>query len=518
MGLSIIDDAKKSMGLTEISNVEKSAENYEEKVSDDLKKDEFDERYIKWFSEISNKDVNTAGGKGASLGEMFVHKFPVPPGFVITAQSFGIFMGQGGLKEKVNDIIKSVDMEDTGELQKASKEIRELIEKQEMPKDLKDEIIEAYRILSSEKIEEKGVSQDALNILKNAQEPIFVSVRSSATTEDLAEASFAGQQDSFLNIKGDSSLIEHVKKCFSSLYTARAIYYRNRKGFKEGEALLAVVIQKMVDSEKSGVVFSRNPMTMGDDVIIEAVYGLGEGIVSGRIKPDHYTASRDLKVKDIKVADKKIAIVRTGSGSNEIVKLSPEKSKTQVLTNGEILELADLAIKLENHYKKPQDIEFAVESHKVYIVQSRPVTTLIKCEEKPTEKISGNIILEGLGSSPGIGVGVVKIINSMEDLHKIKKGDVLVTTMTNPDMVVSMQKSSAIVTDEGGMTAHASIVSREMGIPCVVGTGEATTILKDGMKITVDGTNGRIYEGEVAKTQLAQVKKAVEVSKVKLKN
>jgi len=490
---------------------------YEDIVSEEMSKgDEFDDKYIKWFSELSNKDIAIAGGKGASLGEMFNNKFPVPLGFVITAQAFGIFIEQNGLKEKIKNIVESIDFEETKELQDASKEIRGLIEEKEIPDDLRAEILEAYHILGSEKIDEKGVSQDALNILKNAQEPIFVSIRSSATTEDLAEASFAGQQESFLNVKGDTSLIEYVKRCFSSLYTARAIYYRNRKGFKEGQSLLAVVIQKMVDSEKSGVIFSRNPLNLSDEVVTEAVYGLGEGIVSGKIKPDYYTATRDLKVKSTKVADKKIAIVRTGAGKNEIVRLSPERSKTQVLTNGEILEITDLAIKLEDHYKKPQDIEFAFESRKLYILQSRPITTSIK-EGQKAESISGNVLLEGLSASPGIGVGIVKIINSMDDLPKIKKGDILVTTMTNPDMVVSMQKSAAIVTDEGGMTSHASIVSREMGIPAIVGTGDATEILKDGMKITVDGNTGKIYEGEAAKAQMAEVKKAVEVSKIDLK-
>jgi pyruvate,water dikinase len=492
-------------------------EGEKEVIKEFTKEETFDDKYIKWFSEISNKDIAIVGGKGASLGEMFNNKFPVPPGFVITAQAFGMFMERAGLKEKIADIIERIDFEETEELQSASKEIRSLMEEQEIPDELRKEILEAYHILSSDKIDEKGVSEDALSILKNAQEPIFVSVRSSATTEDLVDASFAGQQESFLNIKGDSKIIDYIRRCFSSLYTARAIYYRNKKGFKEGQSLLAVVIQKMVDSEKSGVIFSRDPLTLNENVVLEAVYGLGEGIVSGKIKPDHYSASRELKVESVKVADKKIAIVRTGSGTNEIVKLSDERSKTQVLTNGEILELTDLAIKLENHYKKPQDIEFAIEAKEVYIVQSRPITTKIPATKRKEGSISGNVILEGLGASPGIGVGVVKIIHSMEDLPKIKKGDVLVTTMTNPDMVVSMQKSAAIVTDEGGMTAHASIVSREMGIPAIVGTGDATTVLKEGMKITVDGSEGKVYEGAVAETQVAEIKKAVDVSKVKLK-
>jgi len=479
------------------------------------RKTDFSEKYIRWFSQLNNKDVPLVGGKGASLSEMYNNKFPVPPGYMVTSKAFDFFLEKEKLKPAISEILSVVDLEDTEALENASKKIRMLMESKELPKELEDEIIESYHFLSSEELNEEEISKDALNILRNAQEPIFVSVRSSATTEDLATASFAGQQDSFLNIKGSDNLIEHIKKCFSSLYTSRAIYYRNKKGFKEGESLLAVVVQKMVDSEKSGVVFSRNPMDLSEDIIIEAVFGLGEGIVSGRIHPDNHVVSRDLKIKKTKVSDKKIAVVRKSSGKNAVVELSPTKSKAQVLTNGEVLELADYAIKLENHYKKPQDIEFAIEEKKVYIVQSRPITTLDIKEQ--IGEITGKPILEGLGASPGVGVGVVKIIENISDLPKIKKGDVLVTKMTNPDMVVSMQKSVAIVTDEGGMTAHASIVSREMGIPAVVGTRQATSLLKDGMKITVDGSTGRVFEGEVAKTSQVEIKPAVKTHKIKLK-
>ena len=503
---AIISNAQKSSEVFSKNN--KSKDFYSENSANP-------EDYILWFSDISNRDVKTAGGKGASLGEMFNNKFPVPPGFVITAQAFDYFITNAGLKKKISDILEKVDVQETEELNNISKQIRKLIEEQKIPRELESEILEAYRILSSEKIDKHGISLDALNILKNSQEPIFVSVRSSATTEDLADASFAGQQESFLNVKGEHSLIEKIKKCFSSLYTPRAIYYRKKKGFAEGESLLAVVIQKMIDSDKSGVVFSRDPVNLDDNIVVEAVFGLGEGIVSGKIKPDNYKVSRDLEIKGIKIADKKIAVVRTGSGEDGIVKLSSEKSKTQVLTNSQIKLIAEYVIALEEHYKKPQDVEFAIETGDVYIVQSRPITTLKPRAHSKT--ISGNIILEGLGSSPGIGSGIVRIIKSMDDLPKIKKGEVLVTEMTNPDMVVAMQKSTAIVTDEGGMTAHASIVSREMGIPAVVGTNNATSVLKDGMKITVDGYRGLIYEGEIAETHYAEVKQASETKRIKLK-
>ena len=335
------------------------------------------ENYVKWFSEISKSDVGIAGGKGSSLGEMYNSGFPVPPGFCITAQSFDFFLKSSGIKDKINDIIMNIsDLENTEELQRKSREIRDLIEKQILPHEMEEEILDSYKILSSEKIDSIGVSHYAINILKNSHEPIFVSVRSSATTEDLAEASFAGQQESFLNVKGDRQLIQKVKQCFSSLYTPRAIYYRHKQGFKEGQALLSVVVQKMIDSAKSGVMFSRDPVGEQENIVVESVFGLGEGIVSGQIKPDHYVVSRDMEIKETKILDKKIAFVRNSSGENTIVKLNPEKSKSQVLTNNQILELARYGIKLEEHYGKPQDIEFAIDTEKTYIVQSRPITTL----------------------------------------------------------------------------------------------------------------------------------------------
>ena len=359
------------------------------------------DEYIKWFSELNNNDIKIAGGKGASLGEMFRNKFPVPPGFVVTASAYENFIKK--IKEKIHKIVSELDVENTEELNKFSKEIRKMIEDEKITDTLKKDILEAYHILSSEDID-RGVSGDAFNILRNSYEPIFVSVRSSATTEDLADASFAGQQESFLNVKGDISLLEHIKKVFSSLYTPRAIYYRHKKGFSD--ALIAVVVQKMIDSEKSGVVFSRDPVKNDDNVAIEAVFGLGEGIVSGKIYPDNYIVSQDLKIKSIKVTNKKIAMVRTAGGNNEIVKLSDEKSKQQVMSNAEILGIADYAMKLEAHYKKPQDVEFAIEQGEIYILQSRPITTL--GNKKEFKNLKGNVVLEGLAASPGIGLNTRK--------------------------------------------------------------------------------------------------------------
>ena len=471
---------------------------------------------VKWFSELTNKDVSIAGGKGASLAEMYNNKLPVPPGFVITAQAYQYFMEKSGLVNEIKEILSNLDIDDTEALNEATENIRQKIKDSKMPKELSDAIIEAYDILDVDKQKMYHAGHGALEILKTSHEPPFVAVRSSATTEDLESASFAGQQDSFLNVKGNKELLEKVKACFASLFTARATYYRQKKGFPHDKSYLAVVIQRMIDSEKSGVIFSQNPVKNDNTIVIESVWGLGEGIVSGQIKPDHYVVAGNLEQFDIKetsISEKKIAIVRNSSGKNETVKLKGERSKQQVLTNYEIKRLAQYAKQLEKHYQKPQDIEFAIERNMIYIVQSRPITTKASAEKHL--ELKGKIILSGLGASPGIISGVVKIINEMSDLSKIKSGDILVTKMTNPDMVVAMQRAAAIVTDEGGLTSHASIVSREMGIPAVVGTNEATQLLVDGQTITVDGFSGKIFEGK-AETHLAEVEPIVP-TKTKIK-
>ncbi len=466
--------------------------------------------FIKWFSEINKDSVPLVGGKGANLGEIFNLKVPVPPGFVVTTEAYQYFMRD--LNEKVKKLLSEIDYENTDQLEEKTKEIRELIVKAKMPEDLKAEIIEAYENLN---VEEKDLEKGALKVL-DKREPIYVAVRSSATTEDLKDASFAGQQDSFVNVRGNEDLIENVKKCFASLYTARAAYYRHKKNYMEG-ALLAAVVQRMINSEKSGVIFSQNPAFKNDNITVEAVFGLGEGIVSGKITPDSYTITRkDMKIIDEFIADKKIAIIRGEKEKEETVKLPEKKSKARVLNNFEINRLAELAMRLEEHYKKPQDMEFAIEGDGIYLVQTRAITTIGLRVEKGGE-IKGEILLNGTAASPGIGVGPVRVIKDLKDLDKIKGGDILVTKMTNPDMVVSMQKTVGIVTDEGGLTSHAAIVSREMGIPAVVGTENGTTKLQDGDIVTVDGSNGKVYKGKVAENQQKEIKKVEVHTKTKLK-
>ncbi len=471
--------------------------------------------FVKWFSELNKDSGKFAGGKGANLGEIYNAKIPVPPGFVVTAQAYDYFIEKSGVKKQVDEILGKISYEDTKQLEESTKKIREIISKSKMPKEMEEEIIESYEHLGAS--DANLAEGSALDILNNASEPVFVAVRSSATTEDLADASFAGQQDTYLNIKGNDKLLDAVKRCFASLFTARATYYRNKQGFTHDEAHLAVVVQKMVDSKKSGVMFSKDPTNKTEDIIIEAVWGLGEGIVSGSITPDKYVISQSLDLLDKKVAEKKIAYTRSSSGEKNIVKLSDDISKQQVLKESEVSQLAELAQKLEQHYNKPQDIEFAIENNEIFIVQTRPITTIGKKVASSEKEIQGEALFDGLAASPGIAVGKVKVIMDLNDLDKIQTGDILVTGMTNPDMVVSMQKSAGIITDEGGLTAHAAIVSREMGIPCVVGTQVATSKLKDGDIVTIDGYNGKIYKGEVAEAEKKEVLPVEAQTKTKLK-
>ncbi len=453
------------------------------------------EKFIAWLSNLSKSDIKLVGGKGANLGEMYNLKFPVPQAFVVTTTAFFLFLKQLKLEQPIKDILHKIDVDNTTDLQEKSATIRNLISNAKMPKKLETKILEAYDHFNIDLGELEG-SPGALAILKSAREPIFVSVRSSATAEDLSDASFAGQQSSFINVKGNPELIQKVKDCFASIFTARSIYYRKKKGFDEIVGIAAIV-QKMINSDKAGVMFSRNPVKNNEEILIEAVFGQGEGIVSGTIKPDQYTLSRNFEILEEHISDKKLAIVRTAAGQTKTVTLTPKKANERVLKTHELKQLAEFGVKLEDHYDKPQDIEFSIEDETIYILQTRPITTLKEKSnsEKPQAELEGQIITEGMAASPGIASGVVKIISSMDDLGKIRKGDILVTTMTNPDMVVTMQKAAAILTSEGGVTAHAAIVSREMGIPAIVGAQNALEVLKDGDEITIDGYTGKVFSG-----------------------
>lgn len=465
---------------------------------------------IVWFEEVGKEDVGLVGGKGANLGEMTSANLPIPYGFVVTSQAYFDFIKEAGIQDKIKQLLSIVNYDHPTEIDQASEHIQDLIIKSDTPKKLSDDIIEYYELLNEkeEKYMQKKLStfHSTMHKIKNLYSQPLVAVRSSATAEDLPDASFAGQQETYLNVKGEAHLLKKVKECWASLFTARAIYYRNEKGFDHFKVGLAAVVQRMVQSEKSGIAFSIDPVTNDKNkIVIEAVYGLGEYIVQGKVTPDHYEVDKtSFVITTTQTAYQNVKFVKSGSGNRE-VKLGKKEGSEQKLSENEIREVALLVKDIENHYYFPQDIEWAMEHGRVFIVQSRPITT-IDATNKKTEEMGGidaklKPIVTGASASPGIGVGVVHILHSPKEISKIKQGDVLVAPQTNPDYVPAMKKAGAIVTDKGGRTSHAAIVSRELGIPAVVGTENATKVLKDDMVVTVNGSTGEIFKGSVIKKE-----------------
>lgn len=448
-------------------------------------------RYIKWFDEIDKHDIPIVGGKGANLGELTQKGLNVPPGFCVTANAYMDFISYAGLDEVIRALMYGLDEEDSKALTYASEEIQKRIVDGSILLELEEEIKRAYREFSS-------------NIkLENPE----VAVRSSATAEDLPEASFAGQQDTYLHISGEEELIKHVKKCWASLWTARAIYYRVKQDFNHFQVSLAAVVQKMVNSEKSGVMFTANPINnKADEMMINASWGLGEAVVSGIVTPDEYVVDKKTKnVIDRFISEKNTMVVKAEDGIGTVeVKVEDELGKNfiskECLDKTELFTLIDYGLKIEEMYGAYQDIEwgFDRDTKELYILQSRPITTLEgveKIENKVVEELK--VLAKGLPASPGLGYGKVRNIKDITEIDLVQDGDILVTVMTNPDMVPAMRKAAAVVTEEGGRTCHAAIVSRELQIPCIVGAKSAASVLKEGMEVTVDATRGVVYEGKV---------------------
>ncbi|MEM2873880.1 MAG: phosphoenolpyruvate synthase [Candidatus Nanoarchaeia archaeon] len=476
--------------------------------------------YCKWFKQLNKNSISEAGGKGANLAEMFNAHFPVPPGFVVTANAYKDFLKIRKLDKKIEEKLQNLNVEDTATLQKVAKEIQEMILSSSMTTQMQDEIKEFYNYIdAAEELKTIKSAQALLSV--TSRDASFVAVRSSATAEDLPTASFAGQQATILNVLGKDNVVRAVQECWASLFTARAIYYRVKNNFPHMKVAIAVIVQKQINSDSSGVMFSINPATNNEkQIVIEAAFGLGEAVVSGAVNPNTYIldkATGEIVEKDI--PGQEFFLTRDAYTGQTIKKLLPkEKQKQQVLTDAQLKALWKLALDVEAYYGAPQDIEWAIEKNKIYLVQTRPVTTIKpKVEEKII--IEAEAILRGLGASPGRATGIVKLIKSVKELDKIQKGDILVTTMTNPDLVPAMQRAAAIVCDEGGITSHAAIVSREMGVPAVVGTKSATKILKDGDVVTVDGSTGAVYKGSIAtiEEQPTKISKAVIGIKTKTK-
>lgn len=437
---------------------------------------------VVWFKDVGKEDVAIVGGKGANLGEMTRAEFPVPNGFIVTSYAYYQFIKENNLAIKIKHLIRTINFNNSDSLNQVSKHIKKEIMQGAISDELKKLIFDKYRTLG-------GPISDTL-----------VAVRSSATAEDLPTASFAGQQETFLNVKGEANVIQKIKEAWASLFNARAIFYRQEKKFDHFKIGIAIPVQKMVASEKSGIMFTLDPVTNDKTkIVIEAVFGLGEYIVQGKTTPDHYEVNKsDLQITTKTVAHQTSSYVLSGT-RNIDRKLGKKEGQRQKISDEQIKKLAEFGKKLEKHYYFPQDAEWAIEKNKIYIVQTRPVTTAGTAGKGKSEDIGNTkgktIIVKGSPASPGIASGPVKIIKSVKEIGRIMSGDVMVAPQTNPDYVPAMKKAKAIITDSGGRTSHAAIVSRELGIPAVVGALNATKILKTGEVITVNGSLGEVYKG-----------------------
>ena len=454
---------------------------------------------VLWFDELHRKDVNLVGGKSSSLGEMTSSMdVPVPYGFATTAHAYRYFMEQTGLNKKVNALLEGInDYEDSNELHETCEKIRNMICDAQMPADLTNDINKAYADLAE----------------KMGQDNPFVAIRSSATAEDLPNASFAGQQESYLNIKGQIDVVNRVQQCYSSLFTDRATYYRHKQGFSHEKVALSAAVQMMVFSKASGIMFSVN-VANGDNskIVIDAIYGLGEYIVLGKVTPNHFVVDKQsMQIVERNIIKQPVQLERVTNGGTVEQEVPTEMQDEQVLTDEQVIELAGYAKEIERHYGCYMDMEFALDSNtnRLWIVQARPETVWSQ-KKKHQDADDADVVAEddakvavrGLPASPGMASGVVHVIDDPKDINEFKDGEILVTLMTSPDWVPAMKKAAAIVTNSGGMTCHAAIVSREMQIPCIVGTKSqnvaATDALKTGDVVTVDAKNGIVYMGKVA--------------------
>ena len=456
------------------------------------------------LDKLGKNDIDKVGGKNASLGEMISHLtdlgVSVPGGFATTSEAFNKFLIGTGLQDKIKDALQGLDVDDVAALTATGKKIRDMIIEQELPKDLEQEIRDAFAEMSQ-------------------GEDIAVAVRSSATAEDLPDASFAGQQETFLNIRGIDNILIAIKEVFASLYNDRAIAYRVHKGFEHAGVALSAGVQRMVRSETgtSGVMFTIDTESGFNDVVfITASYGLGEMVVQGAVNPDEFYISKAL------LNAGKPAVIRRNLGSKQqkmvyadehssgksvkIVPVDKAERNQFSLSNEELVELAKQALIIEKHYGHAMDIEWAKDgdSGKLFIVQARPETVKSRESQNVMEryilKEKGDVICEGRSIGQRIGAGTVRVVNSIHEMDKVQEGDVLVSDMTDPDWEPVMKRAAAIITNRGGRTCHAAIIARELGVPAIVGCGNATDLLTDGQAVTVscaEGDTGYIYEGQL---------------------
>jgi pyruvate,water dikinase len=433
------------------------------------------DRFVAWFADLSRDDVERVGGKGANLGELSRAGFPVPPGFVVTAAAYLDALDAADVRATLRERVVGLDIDDPAALTRVAAELQRLVRAAGLPDEVRGAVLDAYR--------ELGPAER-------------VAVRSSATAEDTASTSFAGMNETFTNVSGDDDLVARIVECWASLWSPRVVAYRATRDIGD-EPAIAVVVQRMVDSAVSGVMFTADPAT-GDrtHLVIEAAFGLGEVVVGGQVEPDTYVVSKDgPRILHQHIGSKAEKIVRGDDGRDRRVAVPEDEQARRVLDESTLLDLADLGIEIERHYGKPQDIEFAIADHRISIVQSRPITTL--ADEEPTREVpaAGTVLVSGLAAAPGLGSGAVRILRSPKEGDRLATGEILVAPMTNPDWVPTMRRAAALVTDGGGVTCHAAIIGRELHLPTVVATRSATTVLRDGEVVTVDGTAGEVREG-----------------------
>jgi len=427
------------------------------------------------FAELSRKDVASVGGKAANLGELAAAGLPVPAGFAVTVDAYRLFLERSGVEAELRKRLDGLDVDEPAALREAADAIRSAIRGAAMPAEIRSAVADAYARL------------------RDGDQDPFVAVRSSATAEDTDRFSFAGMFESFLNVRGADALLDAVKGCWASLFGERLLFYRAKQGVTE-QVLVGVAVQRMVDSEKSGVMFTVDP-ALGDPrrLVIEAAFGLGEVVVGGVVEPDRYVVRKsDLSLIEKSIGRKAVMITRDPeTGANRRSELGPDQAEARVLTDDEVRALAELGARAEQHYGVPQDIEWAIEGGDISLVQARPITTLHADAEV------GRVLARGLGASPGAATGRIRVIATPADADRLAAGDILLTGSTSPDWVPIMRRAAAIITEAGGMTSHAAIVSRELGIPCIVGARGARSVLEEGQLVTVNARDGTVLDGKV---------------------
>jgi pyruvate,water dikinase len=434
---------------------------------------------IKPISELGRNDVAFAGGKGANLGELAAAGLPVPPALVVGAPVYAHFVQETGLRDRIALRLEALDVDDAAALEAVAREIRSMVESEPVPVEIEEGIRDAYEAL----------------VGKGHDDP--VAVRSSATAEDTETASFAGMNETFLNVRGADAVVEAVRRCWSSLFGARTIFYRAKQGLPQAEMDIAVVVQRQIAAVRAGVMFTVDPATGAvDRLVIEASFGLGEAVVSGRVSPDRYVVDKEtLAILAREIHAKTVAIEPHPTGGTLLHELSTEEAIQPTLSDQEARSVARLGKQIERHYGSAQDTEWALDADgTIWMLQARPVTSATAAAPQPGER-KAEVLLRGLGAAPGAASGPVRILGSLAEAGNFVDGAVLVTRMTAPDWVPLMKRAAAIATDSGGMTCHAAIVSRELGIPCVVGTQQATKKLRDDEVVTVDAARGVVLEG-----------------------